>query len=170
MSNTDYNVNKELYRDLRARLTATIKHAGLSQAEVARRLGIHESTLHSWRLGTARPLPKYHAALNDFIRATLEAPPTPPKAKKTPEEIRARKTAYMQRVRREATGVAIDALPYASISGENAPLAKLTLKKVRQYRKRWANGAGDSITKLAEEAGVAKSTMHNALHGVTFKE
>lgn len=89
---------------------------------------------------------------------------------KTPEEIRARKTAYMHRIRREARGIALDAPPYAGISGERAPLAKLTLKKVKQYRKRWANGQGDSVTKLAEEAGVSKSTMSNALRGITFKE
>lgn len=89
---------------------------------------------------------------------------------KTAEEIRARKTAYMYRLRRAISGVATNAPPYAGISGENAPMAKLTLKKVRQYRKRWADGEGDSVSKLAEEAGVSKSTMHAALHGHTFKE
>jgi DNA-binding transcriptional ArsR family regulator len=86
------------------------------------------------------------------------------------ERKRLRNAKHMASVRRAAQGLPIDAAPYSSISGERAPKAKLTLKAVRRYRKRWANGEGDSVTKLAEEAGISKSTMSEALRGLTYKE
>jgi hypothetical protein len=86
------------------------------------------------------------------------------------ERKRVRNAIHMATARRTARGIAIDAPAYSSISGENAPTAKLTAKAVRRYRKRWAEGEGDSVTKLAEEAGVSKSTMSEALRGVTFRD
>lgn len=86
------------------------------------------------------------------------------------ERKRVRNALHMATTRRAAQGIPIDAPAYTSIRGENGPKAKLTAKSVRRYRKRWANGEGDSVTKLAAEAGVSKSTMSEALRGVTFKD
>ena len=86
------------------------------------------------------------------------------------ERKRVRNALHMATKRRAAQGLPIDAPAYSSIRGERGPKAKLTLRAVRRYRKRWANGEGDSVTKLAEEAGVSKSTMSDALNGRTFKD
>ena len=92
----------------------------------------------------------------------------------TPEQLAERRRVQnrrnMNRYRRAAQGLPEDAPKFAAISGERAPAAKLTARKVRAYRQRWANGEGDSVTKLAEEAGVHKSTMSAALRGLTFKD
>jgi len=92
----------------------------------------------------------------------------------TTSELRERRRTQnrrnMNRYRRTAQGLPEDAPKYSSLRGERAPMAKLTMKAVLRYRKRWANGAGDSVTKLAKEAGVSKSTMSNALRSITFRD
>jgi hypothetical protein len=81
---------------------------------------------------------------------------------------RVRNAIAMAKKRRAAQGLPIDAPAYTSICGERASAAKLTAKAVKKYRK--MRESGHTVGHLAEMAGVSKSTMSNALRGVTFKD
>lgn len=83
------------------------------------------------------------------------------------ERKRTRNQAAMRHIRRAARGIPDNAPPYAGLAGELNPTARLTAKDVRKARQ--MREAGHTIAHLAEIFGVAKSTMHNALSGKTWK-
>src|SRR5262245_53972118 len=84
------------------------------------------------------------------------------------ERKRSRNRLGMRAARRKARGLPEDAPPYAGITGEFAPAAKLTSKDVKKARQ--MHEAGHTVTSLADRFGVSKSTMSAALSGRTWKQ